>query len=279
MRAVAALRVGRKALAKRHSDSTGALLAMAASIADRPSPDEIHDLRVAARRIQVMRRLMPRGVRGSRRSKRFDLTLRALLKATSQLRDMDTFMDTLESHESSLPPGLLVILENQRSDAAARAKMVIGALAEVPAPKVGASELTGRRLTKKLRKRLRRHSKQAASLLTDVLTDESKAAELHLLRKEVKKIRYLAEITAKPPAGLLSLAKWQESLGAIHDIDVAVAHLNEVGAGSGRAIVELQRARHLEYLKFVRDCRRALGEDGELPAGAPAPTGLNQAEA
>ena len=261
---MAALRVGRRSLLKGYVDRTGAMLQMVSDLSDRPSPDEIHDLRVTARRIQVMRRLMPRSVRNSRDSKTFNFTLKSVMKATSQLRDMDTLMVTLKSYNGSLPPGTLLGLENQRSDSAARAKATTAVMAEVQVPQLDKSKLRGKSLSRRFRKDVRRHSKKASSLLTQVLGDESKVVELHSLRKEVKKLRYLQELADKNPARLSSLAKWQDSLGAIHDLDVAMAYLKGVDAVSGRgAILELRRVRHSNYLAFVRayqaDRMQALG--------------------
>jgi CHAD domain-containing protein len=280
---MAALRVGRRSLEKRYAERAKALLGMASDVPDRPSPDDIHNLRVAARRIQMTRRLVPRINRSSPDSKRFDLALRSVLKATSQLRDMDTLMDTLESHRGVLPPALLVNLENQRSDAAARAKAVIGVLADVPAPELGASKVRKKGLSKRLRKRVRKHSTAASALMADVLNDESKLEELHSLRKEVKKIRYLVELAKKTPARLQALVKWQESLGAIHDLDVAISYLERADVDSKRrAILELQRARHSRYLKLIRSRRselaRALGEEGAPPLNMPQSLGINPAE-
>lgn len=277
------MRVGRKAFTKRYDDRTRALLKMAVSLPDRPSADEIHNFRVAARRIQVMRRLMPRTVRGSQGPKRLDFALRTVLKATSKLRDMDTLLDTLKSRQGSLPDGLLVNLENQRSDAAARTKESVKVLSDATAPRLDALELRGKRLSKRLRKGLRKHSKEASSLVTEVLSDESKGVELHSLRKEVKKIRYLTELADKPPRRLSSLVKWQESLGAIHDLDVAVAYLKVIGVGSGKAVYELQRARHFKYLAFVRDYKtaqmHAVAEGELLPVAVLAPTDFSPVEA
>ena len=271
---MAVLRVGRKSLAKGYVNRTGAFLKMVSVLPDRPPPDEIHNLRVAARRIQVMRRLMPRSVRLSQDSKSFNFALKSVLKATSQLRDMDTLMVTLKSYRSNLSSGLLVSLENQRSDSAARAKVTIGALTDLQVPELDTSKLRGKWLSRRFRKGVRKHSKKAASFLTQVLDDESKVVELHSLRKEAKKLRYLLELADKTPARLSSLTKWQDSLGAIHDLDVAIAYLKGVGAVSGRgAILELQRARHSSYLEFVRAYKskrtQALGE-----GGAPAPANL-----
>lgn len=281
--AMVALKVGRKSLERRYSERTRDLLKEAVGLPDRPSPGEIHDLRVTARRIQMMRSLLPRSVRGSQDSKRYDFALKSVLKATSQLRDMDTLLNTLDSHKGSLPAWLLVNLGNQRSDAAARAKAAVSVIAEVPTPEFDASMVGGRCLSKKLRKRVRKHSKAATTLLAEVLNDESKAVELHSLRKEVKKTRYLVELADKVPARLTSLTKWQDALGAIHDLDVAVSFLEGVDADSKRGtIVELKDVRHSEYLKFVRECRsglvQALGKGGTLRLDTLA-SGLSPAEA
>jgi len=279
---MAALRVGRKSLAKGYADRTGALLKMVSELPDRPSPDEIHDLRVTARRIQVMRRLMPRSVRNSQDSKTFNFALKSVMRTTSQLRDMDTLLVTLKSYRGSLPPGLLLGLENQRSDSAARAKATTAVLAGVQVPELDKSKLRGRSLSRRFRKDVRRHSKKAASLLTQVLDNESKVVELHSLRKEVKKLRYLLELADKTPPRLLSLAKWQDSLGAIHDLDVAIAHLKGASAISGRgAILEIQRARHSNYLAFVRAYRadrlQALGDASTPPVSELASANLGPA--
>ena len=281
---MAALRVGRKSLAKGYADRTGALVKMAADLPDRPSPDEVHDLRVVVRRIQVMLRLLPRSVRDSQDSKTFNFALKSVMKATSQLRDMDTLMVTLKAYRGNLPPGILVDLENQRSDSAARAKATIGTLAEVLVPELDTTKLRGKRLSRRFRNDIRKHSKNASSLLTEVLDDESKIVELHSLRKEAKKLRYLFELADKTPARLASLTKWQDSLGTIHDLDVAIAYLKGIGAGSGRgAILELQRARHSNYLAFVQahraDRMAALGGASAPSVGALAPANLDPEQA
>jgi len=250
---MAALRVNKKSLKRRYENMTRQLAELAAGTRSRPTPDEIHDLRVTVRRIQVLRKLLPNGSRTSEVSRRFGFTLKSALKSTSQLRDLDTLTETLDSHKSYLPPELLVRLGNQRSDAAARAKTAISVFTEVPAPDFEPTE-SGKKISRRLRKRVRSRDRTIARLLTDVLNDESKVEELHALRKEVKKMRYLLELSDGGSARLLTLTKWQESLGAIHDLDVAVGYLEKSGFDSKRgAILNLLRARRANYLRFVRD--------------------------
>jgi len=277
---MAALRVGRRSLEGQYRDKTKALLELAVDLPVRPSSDQIHDLRVTARRLQMMRRLLPREVRGSQGFRRFGFALKSVLRATSQLRDLDTLMDTLESHKTNLPRELLVTLENQRSDAAVRAKAATDVLAEVPAPEFDSSRLKGKRLTKRLKKRVSKSRNSAAGLMAQVLQNESKVVELHTLRKDVKRMRYLLELADGSPRELPSLTKWQESLGAIHDIDVAIAYLEGSRIESRRkAILELQRIRHSRYLKFVHDYRTGLIEASDagnvFPASLRAAPGLS----
>lgn len=269
---MSALEVGPKRFGRRCQEKAKELLELAGGLPDRPSPDEIHDVRVSARRMQVMRRLLPRRIRSSQTSRRFDLLLRSALKRTSQLRDLDTLTSTLKEHRTSLPANLFVTLENQRSDAAARARGALDLLADAPPPDIDPSEIRGRRLSKRLRKKVREHGQASVRLLSDVLSDESKVEELHTLRKEVKKLRYLLELSKDAPPELEVVTRWQESLGAVHDLDVAMQYLQGRDFElKGRAIDELHRSRHQSYLRFIGgyrvDSMESLGDSTVLFGG------------
>jgi CHAD domain-containing protein len=258
-------RVRRNSFARRYGERTGLLLTLARELPGRPTADQIHDLRVTARRIQVMRRLLPRELRINQESKQFSAALKSVLRGTSQLRDLDTLTLTLNAHDGDLPPDVLVNLGNQRSDAAARSKVASKVLAEAPPPKLDPSSVRGKKLSRKLGRRLSRQSVSVATILPKVIIDETNVNELHTLRKEVKKLRYLLELDEESPQELLTLTKWQDSLGAIHDLDVAMAYLEDRGIGPGSTVVhEIKRERHLAYMKFVKDYRNSsdsLGED------------------
>jgi CHAD domain-containing protein len=250
-----ALKVGAKAFERNYRERAVALLELAKGLPDRPSEAEIHDLRVTARRIQVMRGLLPKAVRGSQASKRFELSLKSVLKATSQSRDLDTLLETLEPYKLALPEDDFRRLGNQRSDAAVGAKMASSVLVDVPPPSIEDSELRGRKLSRRLRKSVRKHSRRASELLSKVVQDDSKIAELHALRKEVKKLRYLCELADDTPRDLAVLAKWQEHLGAVHDFDVALDFVRGSREPKGSAVNMLERARRASYQKFLKEWR------------------------
>ena len=246
---MASLRMGRRSYERRHRNSVKALLKLVRDLPDRPSADQIHDLRVAVRRIQVMRKLLPKDLREYPDSKRFDLALKSTMKATSQLRDVDTLLETLG--RQALPTETTTNLQNQRSDFAAAAREIMGSLAGTPTPRLHSSQIRGRIVSKRLRTRVRRQGRIASALVQEVVNDESKVAELHSLRKEVKKLRYLLELTDKGSPEVDVLTEWQESLGAIHDLDVAVVYLQGKGPEFAKAIRSIQRIRHARYLGFV----------------------------
>lgn len=273
---MAALKTGFTEFERKYREKGKDLLDLAGRLSDRPTPEEVHDLRVTARRIQVMKRLLPKGVRDSQASKRFDLLLKSMLKRTSQLRDLDTLISTLEAHRSSLPGELLIELENQRSDTAARAKTVCEVLADSPPPALDPAEVKGKKLSRRLRKRARKRGRASAELLSEVLQDESKVEELHSLRIEVKKLRYLLELSEKSPRELPTVTRWQESLGTIHDLDVALRFLEESDLElKGWALDDLRRSRHRAYLKFIGESKadsiEALGETSFLVGSATSP--------
>jgi CHAD domain-containing protein len=267
-------RVKRKQFARRYRERAKALMSFASELPERPSPDQIHDLRVTARRIQVMRRLLPRQQRSSQESKRFGAALKSVMRATSQLRDLDTLIVTLGAHRQELPAGLFLNLENQRSDAAASSGESIKALADTPPPELDPSSVRGKKLSKRLGNRLSTHGGSIADLLPKIVEDEANIQELHKLRIEAKKLRYLLELDAGSPPELPIMTRWQDFLGAIHDLDVAVAYLEEKGIEPGAEVIrEIKRSRHLAYLKFVNehegkslDVRRGIKvSEGESP--------------
>ena len=273
---MASLKIGSREFESRYREKAKGLFDMARGLSERPTPEEIHDLRVTARRVQVMRRLLPRKVRILQTSKRFDLVLKSTLKRTSQLRDLDTLMATLEEHRRSLPGQLMVTLGNQRSDAAARAHAACEVLANSPPPDVDPAEIKGKKLSRRLRKRARKHGRASTELLAEVLTAESKVDELHALRLEIKKLRYLLELSEKSPRELPMVTRWQDSLGAIHDLDVALRFLEESDLElKGWALDDLRRSRHRAYAKFAGESRadsmKTLGESGLLVGGPLSP--------
>lgn len=88
-----------------------------------------------------------------------------------------------------------------------------------------------------------------------VLGDDKKLDELHMLRKDFKKLRYSIELIAKEKRipGIKSLKNIQDVLGEIHDHDMTVEYLKNTKQNSKYSeIIEIEtQERSKKYQEFV----------------------------
>ena len=192
-------------------------------------PEALHDLRVAGRRLIAALRILEAAPLARARAMRRQLRL--LLRATSPVRDADVLSALLrtgavEAQREWLSP-LLSRLERQRARAqralvrrldGRRAQQLLAALDRLctaPGPRRpnGATPVLAELLRRHYR-RLRRAARLAVA--------EGSAQNLHQLRLEAKKVRYLAESVAgsygAPMRRFLSrLQRLQSLLGDLND--------------------------------------------------------------
>ena len=203
-------------------------------------PEELHDLRVAGRRLDAILRQFAEYLPAS--LVQFRPTLKKVLRALGEARDLDVALldlDTFsrglsEPDRAHLEPLKQHLLEER---AVARLKMLdvldssdvqknlekltlslaqpSTAAAETPqAPARNVAPQLIRARYKKVRKSANR------------LTPESSTEDYHAVRGRVKKLRYALETVAclfgKPAAQMVrSLRRWQEKLGTQQDANVA----------------------------------------------------------
>jgi triphosphatase len=217
-------------------------------------PEELHDLRVAGRRLDAILRQFSVYLPAS--LVRIRGTLKKVMRVLGEARDLDVALLEINAFSRGLPEedqgNIQPLLEHLSSDRArARVKMLATldasgvqedlqkltqaviqpstALAEasdaepnaVPTPKAISELIRGR--YKKARKDANR------------LTPDSSMDEYHAVRGRVKKLRYAIEsveaIIGKPATEMLrALRRWQEKLGAQQDADVAGRRLQAFAA-------------------------------------------------
>jgi len=165
---------------------------------------------------------------------------------------MDTLIQTIRTEKASLPAELLRSLENERSDLAATTRPSILAFAAAKAPHMDTSRINPKRLARRVRNQEDGQLQVVSTLLPEVTGDESKVKELHTLRKEVKKLRYVKELGDGSSSELKVLTEWQEALGAVHDLDVAVDYLKASRWRVPESVLEdLRHKRHSRYVHFL----------------------------
>jgi triphosphatase len=210
-------------------------------------PEELHDLRVAGRRLDAVLRqfqaFLPAELLKIRP------TLKTVLSALGRARDLDVALNELQNFGRKLRKseraGLEPLKEHLLAERGrARAQMLsvldsiwvqrnfqeLKLLLDRPAAALEApsADLALRAAPSLMRRRFRKLRKRADPLGLDSSTDE-----YHEVRGQVKKLRYVLEAVAalygKPAADMIrALRRWQENLGLQQDAAVAMQRLNDL---------------------------------------------------
>ena len=267
----------------------GKLLAAQSGVVLDLHPEHVHDFRVAVRRTRSLLGQL-RSVLLADVQRHFDLEFRWLADETGRTRDLDVLLEALEGYapwvSADLRGGLPDIsrhLITLRRDAHAhlvdvlesdRYRMLVRewqAFLAAPLPYVPLTEDAGRSVADvahgRIGHKVRRIFGRRGRIDADVA-----AADLHRLRIEFKKLRYLVEFFRDLyPAELVDeviaeLKRIQDGLGSINDRRVHHAMLMELArspgelAGSPRALVGMGEVMRALTERLVDD-RRRFAED------------------
>jgi CHAD domain-containing protein len=218
-------------------------------------PDELHDLRVAARRLDAVLRQFRSSLPSS--FLRLRPTLKKVLRALGEARDLDVALSELETFSRELPKSDRKSVEplkehvmSERGRARARMLSVLDSVsvqknlqeltslltAHSAALELSSPELALNVAPEFIRRRYRRVRKGA-----DLLTADSSMEAYHEVRGQVKKLRYALEAVAvlygKPADQMLrAMRRWQEKLGVEQDAAVASRRLKVLASAPPKGI-------------------------------------------
>ena len=218
-------------------------------------PEELHDLRVAGRRLDAVLRqfqafLPPEFLK-------VRTTLKSVLTALGHARDLDVAIGELQIFHRKLPKSDRVALEplkehlmSERDRARAQMLSVLDSIwvqknlqeltsllnVPVAALETSQADLALHTAPGLIRQRFRKLRKRAELLGADSSTDE-----YHEVRGHVKKLRYALEAVAalygKPADDMIrALRRWQENLGLQQDAAVAMQRLNDLAGAKPKGI-------------------------------------------
>jgi len=218
-------------------------------------PEELHDLRVAGRRLEMIlrqfRSFLPTSLL------RIRPTLRTVLRALGHARDLDVALSELETFSREVPKTdrdsvepLKQHLVSERARARVRMLSVLDSiwvkknlqeltrlLAEPSAAsQQSSSELALNVSPELIRRRYRKLRKGA-----DLLRSDASMEAYHEVRGQVKRLRYalgaVAVIYGKPADEMLrALRRWQEKLGVQQDAAVASLRLKAIASAPPKGI-------------------------------------------
>jgi len=219
------------------------------------NPEELHDLRLAGRRLDGILRQFQSSLSSS--FLRIRPTLKKVLRALGDVRDLDVALNELEAFGRALPESDQDSVEPLKKHLAlergrARDRMLtvldsvsvqknlqkLTSLLSAPSavPQQSLPESARNAMPDMIRRRYRKVRKGA-----DALTSESSMEAYHAVRGQVKKLRYALEAVAviygKPAEDMLrALRSWQDKLGAQQDAAVASRRLQALAGAPPKGI-------------------------------------------
>jgi CHAD domain-containing protein len=181
--------------------------------------------------MQLSTELLPKKIRKAKTTRTFVASLEEASKANAKVRDLDIILSKISTYKPDLTieERIAGIKETRESQLQARAQTM--ALQKRPIPKINEKDLSVPKLEKRLNKTTNQLIGAINGRLPLVLKDSNDARDLHLLRMDCRKLRYLAELfRSKKTARLLSrLRSRQSQLGFIHDSDLTIDYLRNLG--------------------------------------------------
>ena len=251
-----------------------------------PTPDEIHRLRVAARRLRVALRLFGRML-PSKDVAHFRAELRWFASSLGDVRDLDVYSESFKAYVQTLPPdergGLSayqLYLRRERGEArkraaaacaSARAASLFTSLERFVARGPSAAALrrwASLTVRDAVRQGIRRGAARVRSLGNGLL-ERATPAQLHELRIKTKRLRYELEFFAGAYPVLKQPAKecktLQDLLGTHQDVYAAIARLRRYAAllrkqGADGALPPALTQLRRSQLALAREVRRSFRE-------------------
>jgi CHAD domain-containing protein len=226
----------------------------------RQDEENIHDIRTSVRRLDACYKTLPKGLRKRKQMKKFVNESKDLFKINSQVRDFDIITELIRKvnadHGNKNGD---VNFENRRAQKLENAKAVAVGLRKLPLPKVKKNSVSKAQLTKRINKLVSKYGSRTQLNLPMVTTDADKVAELHELRKDCKKLRYLLELVSRDNSSDNPISRMREELqtmqdllGAIHDCDATVAYLKrKKGQKRNEIIEDIVQERKKRYENFL----------------------------
>jgi CHAD domain-containing protein len=216
-----------------------------------PTPDDIHQLRVSARRLRVALRLFGR-LLPSRGAARLHAELRWFASSLGDVRDLDVYTETFKTYLRTLPPerrrglsGYELYLRRERSEARQQATAAFASPRSAAffvdlerfvaaGPSAGALRRWRSLRVRAAARRGIRRSVARVRRLGEQLHGRSRPAALHELRIKAKRLRYELEFFAEIYPQLTQTAKacksLQDLLGTHQDAYTANARLRRYAA-------------------------------------------------
>jgi CHAD domain-containing protein len=255
-----------------------------------PNEEHIHDIRTSIRRLRASYQSLPKSIRNKKKIKKFVAKSKELFSINSKVRDYDIIFEMLSEYVSSEKApkheqqqlsqssraisNLLKSLETVRNRELTESKTLAVELRKLSVPKLGDNNINISE--KKLKKRFNNVVGKLANTIEKnypvVLSSSKRLIELHEMRKDCKKLRYLLELLPidrdiknqdkdKVSQLIDELEKVQDMLGTIHDYDTTIAYIKKYVENHSKyrslnnIVKYVYEDRRKKFEQFIEYCR------------------------
>jgi len=197
--------------------------------------ENIHDIRVSIRRLETAYKILPKSARKQKKMKNYIKQAKEFFKMNAKIRDFDIICANMKSKYPDRTLDLVQFLKDSRIEHIKNANILALKISRLPSPKISKSALKESKLEKKYLKVLDDIVLNIQKNTIIALRDEKKINELHMLRKDFKKLRYSLEFVSDKKTTfemLKNLKNIQDMLGEIHDGDMIIDYLKSIEQNS-----------------------------------------------
>jgi CHAD domain-containing protein len=233
--------------------------------------ENIHNIRTSIRKLDASFRSLPKKIRKTNKVSNYNKLCKELFKINSQIRDCDIIYEKLRNYSSQpIYTELTESLKKRRDTELRKARAKALSLRKIRPPKIDEKDIPKGKLNRRFNKIVSRFSDKIELNFPIVITNADRIRQLHEMRKDCKKLRYLLELldyqNNKDTARTITeLEKIQDMLGLIHDDDIMITYLRrrrhskEVRHILGDVIAE----RAHKYNEFIEFCKSNLSNSKE----------------
>lgn len=234
----------------------------------------VHDIRTSIRRMDSMFALLSKKTRKANKNK--IVRYREFFKSNSRVRDYDIIAARLAALTPD-PARLGADLMRKRKSESGRMLSKANALRRVGSISIKGSN--AKELERRTAKVVQRLGKKLCENLSISLADSSKITELHSLRKDFKRLRYILESLDKRSAEKFGrqastalglkldvklLEQLQDLLGELHDSDITLEYLKSSrSAIAGKLYESESKVRDSLYSNFRKRMELAVAVYGK----------------
>lgn len=219
-----------------------------------PNEENVHDVRTSIRRLDAAWKVLPKKLKGQKSTK-FILLRKEFFKINSDIRDFDIIKQKLGPNSSEDIVQIIKKIDSKKQKLLKAAQKKAKAASKIDAIKIDQNKISEGKLENKFKKITLKLINKIEDAIPIVTSNNKKIKQLHELRKDCKKLRYLLELTnhEDSPNFINKIKEMQDILGSIRDCDITADFLAKQDKKSLEPIIssELEKREQL-YKKFVQ---------------------------